>query len=83
MLTSDDKARSEILEALKTPQGRDTKIDINYLRDLKDKEKSWAKHYFYMVIYQLMSESKFLSFEWALQLVIEYLQINKDHFYPE
>lgn len=51
MLTSNEKARSEILEELKTPQGREAKIDINYLRDLKDKEISWAKHYFYMVIY--------------------------------
>lgn len=36
-----------------------------------------------MVIWQLMTESQFLSFEFALQLVIEYLQINKDIFYTD
>lgn len=81
-MTSKEKARSEILDVLKTQKGRDEKLDIKYLYDLTDKERSWAKHYFYLVIYQLMSESTFLSFEWALQLVIEYLQINKAHFYP-
>lgn len=34
-----------------------------------------------MVIWQLMAESQFLNFEGALQLVIEYLQINKSLFY--